>query len=44
MDARELEILALKNRIELLRERTTRDNGAIVNKLLRRLRRLEAEG
>ena len=38
----EFEILKTENRIALLRERTTRKNGAIVQKLLRRLRRLQA--
>ena len=37
------EILALENRIELLRGRTNRDNGKIVKKLQRRLRRLNSK-
>ena len=34
------EILALENRIELLRGRSGRENGRIINKLRRRLRKL----
>ena len=34
------EILALENRIELLRGRSGRENGRIINKLKRRLRKL----
>ena len=36
-------ILALENRIALLRGRTDRENGKIVKKLERRLRALEAK-
>ena len=36
-------ILELENRIELLRGRTGRDNGKIVKKLQRRLRRLNSK-
>ena len=34
------EVLALENRIELLRGRSGRENGRIINKLRRRLRKL----
>ena len=37
------EILALENRIELLKGRSGRENGAIVKKLQRRLRRLNSK-
>jgi hypothetical protein len=37
------EILALENRIELLRGRTGRENGSIIKKLQRRLRRLNSK-
>ena len=39
----EMEILALENRIALLRGRSGRENGKIVKKLERRLRRLRSE-
>lgn len=38
-----MEILVLENRIALLRGRSGRDNGAIIRKLERRLRRLKSE-
>ena len=38
-----MEILALENRIELLRGRTGRENGKIIKKLQRRLRRLTSK-
>ena len=44
MSEREWEILYVENRIAALEGRTTRKNGAIVQKLRRRLRRLKAEG
>ena len=37
------EVLALENRIELLRGRSGRENGKIVKKLQRRLRRLNSK-
>ena len=37
------EILALENRIAMLKGRTGRDNGKIVKKLQRRLRRLNSK-
>ena len=37
-----MEILALENRIALLTGRTGRENGNIINKLRRRLRKLKA--
>jgi hypothetical protein len=37
------EILALENRIALLQGRSGRDNGKIVKKLQRRLRRLNSK-
>lgn len=37
------EILALENRIALLQGRSGRDNGKIVKKLRRRLRRLNSK-
>ena len=36
-------ILAIENRIELLRGRTGRDNGKIIRKLERRLRALKSK-
>lgn len=36
-----VEILALENRIALLQSRTGRENGKIIKKLQRRLRRLQ---
>ena len=38
----EMELLALENRIALLRGRSDRENGKIVKKLERRLRKLRA--
>lgn len=38
-----MEILALENRIALLRGRSGRENGKIIKKLERRLRRLRGE-
>ena len=38
-----MEILALENRIALLRGRSGRENGKIVKKLERRLRKLKNE-
>ena len=38
-----MDILALENRIALLRGRSGRENGKIVKKLERRLRRLRSE-
>ena len=37
-------ILCLKNRLALLKERTTKDNGNIRAKLVRKIRKLEKEG
>ena len=37
----EMELLALENRIALLRGRTNKENGKIVKKLLRRQRKLK---
>jgi hypothetical protein len=37
------EVLALENRIALLQGRSGRDNGKIVKKLQRRLRRLNSK-
>ena len=39
----EMKILALENRIALLRGRSGRENGKIIKKLERRLRRLRSE-
>ena len=38
----EIEILTLENRIALLRGRTGRENGKIIRKLERRLRKLNS--
>ena len=38
-----MEILALENRIALLRGRSGRDNGKIIRKLERKLRKLKSE-
>lgn len=38
-----MEILALENRIALLRGRSDRDNGKIIRKLERKLRKLKSE-
>ena len=40
MEMNEIEILAIENRINTLRGRTGRENGNIVKKLQRKLRRL----
>ena len=37
------EILALENRIAMLKGRSGRENGAIIKKLQRRLRRLNSK-
>jgi hypothetical protein len=40
----EMEILAIENRIELLTARTQKENGRIVAKLRRKLRKMKANG
>ena len=40
----EMEILAIENRIELLTARAQKENGRIVAKLRRKLRKIKANG
>ena len=37
-------LLYMKNRLALLKERTTKNNGKIQAKLIRKIRKLEKEG